>query len=1014
MVSVFTFRSLKRIISRPFPCWLNEYCGRLWNPVRPRRKGPSANGPSVPAVVQVLEVRALLSAVSWTGNGGDLNWNNTANWSGNAVPGQTDDVTIGGVSSSPILVSGEAVDFHSLNSSNSIEVTNTSLSVSASSTVAAEFTVDTGASLDVTGGEMTLRGTSNSGTITADGGTIDVTVSWSSSGTMQAVNSGALVLNGNATLGNSVVSADSASAVELDNLHTSGGTLTLTGSGRFGMQNGSVLSGTTVKIDSGNALIDDSGVTLDGSTVDGNLDVLSSVLVVTNGLTLNGTLRVGATDGSTAGTVEFNGTQTLTGAGDVLLGANSSNSVGLTTNTSTLTLGSGIEVHGNTGALYGISTDDTIVNDGTVAADGGGAIFIGSSQRGTFENAGTVDAQSGSLQTGIYLQIAGETRLDGGTILAASPLQIQAGLLDGNGTITSGVTNGGTMSPGLPLGLINAEGDYTQQSTGQLSIQLGGTSPGSTYDQLDVSGNVNLSGALNVSFVNGFTSSPGQVFTIIRNLGSNPVTGSFAGLPEGTLFSVGGRLFQISYTGGSGHDVTLTDQGLTDLTQLSTVHATEGTSTGSVVLATFSDGNPSAQASNYSTTVNWGAGLIGTPAVSVQFVSSTGSVSTWQVVGSAAYAQPGTNSVAVLIVDSDGATLTSSKTTVSVADAPLMNTTTATTLNATVGVSTGGVVIATFTDGNPFAAATDYTASVNFGGPVVGTPSASIQLVFRSATTSTWQVVGNVIYASAGNYPITVTVSDSGGSSMTANQTHVSVATTTNAGILLLDANGQSSLTDSGNGKIIVGGNGDIIVASKNSSAVVLSGNASVTAAQVDVESSTGTKTSGNAKINGTVDHNTPSSAAVDPLAGLAAPTAPTTQFAAENISGKTVITLQPGTYNGGIQISGNARVTLAPGIYYMNGGGFSVTGNGSVTGSGVLIYNLGQTACAAVSFSGNASVTLSAATSGTYSGIVFFQARTSADAISISGNAIVGLAGTVYAPTASANVSGNGLLRRS
>ncbi len=95
----------------------------------------------------------MLSAVAWTGAGGDMSWNNAANWSGNATPGQQDDVTIANMgAATPITVSGSAVDIHSLNSSNSIEITNTSFSLESSSTVNAAFQVDAGASLAVNGG----------------------------------------------------------------------------------------------------------------------------------------------------------------------------------------------------------------------------------------------------------------------------------------------------------------------------------------------------------------------------------------------------------------------------------------------------------------------------------------------------------------------------------------------------------------------------------------------------------------------------------------------------------------------------------------------------------------------------------------------------------------------------------------------------------------------------------------------------------------------------------------------
>jgi hypothetical protein len=50
---------------------------------------------------------------------------------------------------------------------------------------------------------------------------------------------------------------------------------------------------------------------------------------------------------------------------------------------------------------------------------------------------------------------------------------------------------------------------------------------------------------------------PGQQFTIIDNLGVDPVLGIFAGLPEGTNFVSDGLLYTISYQGGTGNDVML-------------------------------------------------------------------------------------------------------------------------------------------------------------------------------------------------------------------------------------------------------------------------------------------------------------------------------------------------------------------------------------------------------------------------------------------------------------------------
>jgi len=66
-----------------------------------------------------------------------------------------------------------------------------------------------------------------------------------------------------------------------------------------------------------------------------------------------------------------------------------------------------------------------------------------------------------------------------------------------------------------------------------------------SYDQLRVNGNVTLGGSLQVNL--GFTAAVGDRFTIIQNQGTNFVSGTFAGLPEGAIFTLNGRPFKITY-----------------------------------------------------------------------------------------------------------------------------------------------------------------------------------------------------------------------------------------------------------------------------------------------------------------------------------------------------------------------------------------------------------------------------------------------------------------------------------
>jgi fibronectin-binding autotransporter adhesin len=88
-------------------------------------------------------------------------------------------------------------------------------------------------------------------------------------------------------------------------------------------------------------------------------------------------------------------------------------------------------------------------------------------------------------------------------------------------------------------------------------VTLNGTTAGTGYDQLSVTGTVNLAGAtLNVNLA--FTPALGSAFMLIQNDGTDAVVGTFAGLPQGTTLSLSGMTFQISYMGGTGNDVVLT------------------------------------------------------------------------------------------------------------------------------------------------------------------------------------------------------------------------------------------------------------------------------------------------------------------------------------------------------------------------------------------------------------------------------------------------------------------------
>ena len=115
------------------------------------------------------------------------------------------------------------------------------------------------------------------------------------------------------------------------------------------------------------------------------------------------------------------------------------------------------------------------------------------------------------------------------------------------------------------------------------AVKIAGTNAGVDCDQLVGMGFLNFFGpcTLKLAMLPGFAGSIGYQYTIVRNLGGNPVAGTFAGLPEGaTAYSDIGASFKISYLGGGGNDVVLTQTGLptppnlTGITHLSTGNVT--------------------------------------------------------------------------------------------------------------------------------------------------------------------------------------------------------------------------------------------------------------------------------------------------------------------------------------------------------------------------------------------------------------------------------------------------------
>jgi hypothetical protein len=133
-----------------------------------------------------------------------------------------------------------------------------------------------------------------------------------------------------------------------------------------------------------------------------------------------------------------------------------------------------------------------------------------------FTNTGTVSVEAGTLHfTSSYALTAGSTNLGGGALVADMGLDIQGGTLTGGGSVTGDVTNGGTVSPGASTGTLTIAGDFTQQATGTLAMEVGGIEPGSEFDRVQSTGTANLAGTLAVNFTGGFVPAAGDTIDIL-------------------------------------------------------------------------------------------------------------------------------------------------------------------------------------------------------------------------------------------------------------------------------------------------------------------------------------------------------------------------------------------------------------------------------------------------------------------------------------------------------------------
>jgi hypothetical protein len=199
---------------------------------------------------------------------------------------------------------------------------------------------------------------------------------------------------------------------------------------------------------------------------------------------------------------------------------------------------------GLTRTISGKIADETVLSGGSGSAE--------LSKTGD----GTLQLTAEQSYSGTTTVSAGLLEVDGtvGVVMATT-----SGVLGGAGQVGNAtIQSGAALAPGndSDTGILST-GDLTIANGGTLAIKLNGSTAGTGYDQVAVSGDVDISNA-SITLVPGFTPTAGSSFLILDNDGSDAITGSFSGWSEGTAHTFNGRTFVISYAAGDGNDVVIT------------------------------------------------------------------------------------------------------------------------------------------------------------------------------------------------------------------------------------------------------------------------------------------------------------------------------------------------------------------------------------------------------------------------------------------------------------------------
>jgi outer membrane autotransporter protein len=303
--------------------------------------------------------------------------------------------------------------------------------------------------------------------------------------------------------------------------------------------------GTARAITNGNGSFDISKLTTAGMGIgsiegSGNYFLGSKTLSVGgNNLstTVSGVIQDGSIfgAGATGGSLTKVGTGTLTLTGVNIYSGGTNLNGGILAVNSDLNLGTGA-LSFNGGTLETLAAGGGIISSKAITLNAGGGTFLADAGtkstlsgviRGTGNlvklGTGTLTLSGTNTYTGATTINAGSLIVDGS--IASSQTHVNAGgLLGGQGSLGGSLVNNGSVSPGNSPGTLTVIGNYTQNATGTLRIEIAGLAP-SQHDLLAINGHASLVGTLQLLGLGGFKLHVGDHVTFLTANGG--VSGSF-------------------------------------------------------------------------------------------------------------------------------------------------------------------------------------------------------------------------------------------------------------------------------------------------------------------------------------------------------------------------------------------------------------------------------------------------------------------------------------------------------